>query len=122
VAEHLPTDLDLAAIRARDAESAATWYTGPTSPAAVARRDRRALLAEVDRLDKKCGALAFLLYGLPTNPEHERIVDEVMRRRLEGTETAPLDVPARISFPPEMSMAESHGDPRIDGEPEQPTR
>lgn len=41
---------ELIAIRARDAESGATWFTGPASSTAQAARDRRALLAEVDRL------------------------------------------------------------------------
>lgn len=47
---NLPAENDLDAIRKRDAESSPTWYTGPASPAAVARRDRRALLAEIERL------------------------------------------------------------------------
>lgn len=41
---------ELVAIHKRDAESAATWYTGPASPAAQTRRDRRALLDELERL------------------------------------------------------------------------
>jgi hypothetical protein len=41
---------DLAAIRARDASSGALWFTGPESFTALAARDRRALLAEIDRL------------------------------------------------------------------------
>lgn len=41
---------DLEAIRARDAESGATWFEGPASFTAQSARDRRTLLAEVDRL------------------------------------------------------------------------
>jgi hypothetical protein len=42
------TELDN--IRARDAESGETWFTGPASFTAQGARDRRALLGEVDRL------------------------------------------------------------------------
>ena len=41
---------DLTAIRKRDADSAALWFTGPASFTAQAARDRRELLREVDRL------------------------------------------------------------------------
>lgn len=44
------TEAEREAIRARDAESGATWFTGPASFTAQGARDRRALLAEVDRL------------------------------------------------------------------------
>ncbi|MGH8261386.1 MAG: hypothetical protein ACREUG_17020 [Steroidobacteraceae bacterium] len=42
--------IDLEAIRTRDAASAETWFRAPHSAAARAIQDRRALLAEVDRL------------------------------------------------------------------------
>lgn len=38
-------------IRKRDAEAAVTWFTGPASFPAQAARDRRDLLAEIDRLN-----------------------------------------------------------------------
>ena len=63
----MTAETDLAAIRARDAGSGALWFTGPESFTALAARDRRTLLAEIERLDRKCSALALLLYGLPAD-------------------------------------------------------
>lgn len=45
------TDRTIADIRASDAQSAATWFTGKPSATALAIRDRRWLLAEVQRLE-----------------------------------------------------------------------
>ncbi len=42
--------MNLDEIRKRDAESGELWFTGPASFTAQAARDRRELLAEVDRL------------------------------------------------------------------------
>lgn len=46
-----PTALEQ--IRARDAAAGALWFTGPESFTALAARDRRSLLAEIDRLNAR---------------------------------------------------------------------
>lgn len=54
MAELLPTDLDLASIKARDADSAATWFKVPALGACGrAFIDRRWLLGEIERLERE---------------------------------------------------------------------
>jgi hypothetical protein len=48
---------DLEAMRERDRLTAATWFAGPASGPAQAYRDRRALLAEIERLESVRHAL-----------------------------------------------------------------
>ena len=48
----------LAAIRARDAQTPASWFSDEIAPnlIAIAVQDRRALLAEIDRLEGELAA------------------------------------------------------------------
>ena len=52
------TPAELAEIRALDARSAPTWFTGPASFTALGARDRRALLHHVDALTAKLREIA----------------------------------------------------------------
>lgn len=62
----LTTETDLAAIRARDADSAATWFRTPAIGACGrAFIDRRWLLAEIERLRQEVKRLMCFM------PEHD---------------------------------------------------
>jgi hypothetical protein len=52
-------------IKARDAASGSLWFTGPESFTSLAARDRRDLLAEIDRLRSM---LAFCSRSLTNKP------------------------------------------------------
>jgi hypothetical protein len=47
---NIPTELDLTAIRLRDARAGELWFKGPESFTSLAARDRRALLRQIDQL------------------------------------------------------------------------
>lgn len=47
-----PTTEEIEAARERDRDTGEMWFTGPDSFAALAARDRRMLLSEVNRLQQ----------------------------------------------------------------------
>lgn len=80
----------IADIRASDAQSAATWFTGKPNATAVAMRDRRWLLAEVQRLEAELAAARQTRDDAAARAAHrERLL--ALRRRAEIEITEGLD-------------------------------